>query len=716
MTEQSYLSPLWYRLANLRPRLRRHACIHRNIFRGQLWYVLQDRASGRFHRFTPETYFLISLMDGERSMQEVWDIASEKLQEKVLTQDEVIQLLGQLHAADVLYGDVPPDIEELSDRGSRQRNRKLLMSFMNPLALRLRVLDPNDFLDATFPLIRPLLSWFGAILFAAVVGYGSTLAAFHWSALTENVADRVLSAENIVLLLLAYPLIKAVHELGHAYAVKRWGGDVHEIGIMLLVFMPVPYVEASDSMAFQSKWQRAFVGSAGILVEILLAAIAVIVWVNAEEGLARAFAFNVMLIGGVSTLLFNGNPLLKFDGYYVLSDIIEIPNLASRANQYIGYLIQRYAFKVTSATSPVTAPGEGRWLFFYSIASFCYRLFIMVAIVTFVSGQFFIIGTLIAIWAVILMIGVPLGKQAWFLLTSPVLRRNRSRAMVMVGSGLGLAVLALLAVPVPHATVVEGVVWLPGEGIVHAGAEGIVTEVNAAPDSVVGAETALMRLEDPLLRSRVALLELRVRELQSRLENLDLSDLAKAKIVREELRLAGGDLEFARKLLGSLVVLAETSGTLILPEAEDLVGRFIRRGDVVAYVLGSTSPLVRVIVAEDEADLVRNRTRAVSVRFAGDVSRQFAGEIRREVPALSDTLPSLALSTVGGGRIALDPRDQQQRRVLASLLHLDIGVTDDVRIPRIGSRVYVRFFHGMEPLAERLYWSLRQVFLRSFKI
>lgn len=714
--EQSYLSSLWYRIAPLRLRLRRHARIHRNIFRGQLWYVLQDRASGRFHRFTPETYFLISLMDGERSMQEVWEIASEKLQDKVLTQDEIIQLLGQLHTADVLYGNVPPDIEELADRGYRQRSRKLLMSFMNPLAVRIRLLDPNDFLDATFPFVRPLLSWFGAILFIATVGYACTLAGYHWSALTQNVSDRVLSAENIMLLLVAYPVIKAVHELGHAYAIKRWGGDVHEIGVMLLVFMPVPYVEASDSMAFQSKWQRAFVGSAGILVEVLLAAIALVVWVNAEEGLVRAFAFNVMLIGGISTLLFNGNPLLKFDGYYVLSDIIEIPNLAGRANQYLGYLIQRYAFQVTSATSPVTARGERPWLLFYAIAAFCYRLLIMVTIVAFISGRFFFIGTLIAMWAVVLMIGVPLGKQLWFLLTSPVLRRNRTRALAVIGCGAGALALALLAVPLPHSTVVEGVVWLPGDRIVHAGADGIIAEVNATPDSDVRAGRALIRLEDPLLMGRVALLEYRARELQSRLENLDLSDLAKAKIVREELRLARGDLEFARNLLQALVVRAGASGTLILPEANDLVGRFVKRGEVVAYVLGHGNPLIRVIVPEDDADLVRNRTHEVSVRFIGDGSRQVPGEIRREVPILSDTLPSLALSTVGGGSIALDPRDQRQRRALASLLHLDIGVTEEVKVSTIGSRVHVRFFHGMEPLAERIYWSLRQVFLRIFKV
>ena len=714
--EQSYFSSSWYRVSGLRLRLRSHARIHRNMFRGQLWYVLQDRTSGRFHRFTPETYLLISLLDGKRRLHEVWEIACEQLQDKVTTQDEVIRLLGRLHTADVLYGDVPPDIGELADRGKRQRSRKLIMSFLNPLALRLALIDPNEFLNATFPLVRPLFSWFGAVMFVCLVGYSSVLAGVHWSALTENVTDRVLSAENLILLLVAYPAIKAVHELGHAYAVKRWGGDVHEIGIMLLVFMPVPYVDASDSLSFQNKWQRALVGGAGILVEVMLAAIALMVWLNAEEGLVRAFAFNVMLIGGVSTLLFNGNPLLRFDGYYVLSDIIEIPNLASRANKYLGYLVQRYAFRMRSATSPVTARGEEGWLFFYSIAAFCYRVTITAAIVVSVSTRFFVLGTIMAIWALILMVGVPFAKHLWFLLSSPQLRHNRGRAFGVVGSILAVLALTLFVIPLPYSTTAQGIVWLPGDGIVHAGWDGVVTDVLAEPDSKVIPGTPLIRLEDPLLAARTELLELRVRELELRLDRQDIADPGKARIVREELRLARADLDLATERQKALTVRSQAEGTLILPDAADLVGKFVRRGDTIAYVARYEKPLIRVIVAESDADLVRSRTRDASVRLVGNVPEVLPVAVVREVPALTDTLPSLALSTAGGGEIALDPTDASRRRVLANLLHLDLRLADSRYIPRIGSRVYVRFVHGSEPLASRLYRSARQIFLRTLQI
>jgi putative peptide zinc metalloprotease protein len=167
------------------------------------------------------------------------------------------------------------------------------------------------------------------------------LAGLNWSTLSENVVDRALAPQNLLLLWFVYPLVKAIHELGHAYATKIYGGEVHEIGVMFLVFVPVPYVDASASSSFPDKRQRMAVGAIGIGVEMLLAAVAVFVFAHATIGLVHAIAYNVILIGGVSTILFNGNPLLRFDGYYVLSDLLDVPNLGPRANAYVGYLAQR---------------------------------------------------------------------------------------------------------------------------------------------------------------------------------------------------------------------------------------------------------------------------------------------------------------------------------------------------------------------------------------
>jgi putative peptide zinc metalloprotease protein len=481
--QKSLYSSSWYQVADVRPCLRSHARIHRHHYRGDLWYVLQDRNSGRYHRFTPAAYLVISLMNGERSVREIWDLACVRLGDDVLTQDEMIGLLAQLHRANVLRGDTPTNVTELAERGARDRTRQRWMRVINPLALRLPLLDPDRFLAVLIPFVRPLFSLAGALLTALVVGYAGLLAVGHWPELTNNIGERVLATESLLLLLIAYPLIKALHELGHGLAVKHWGGEVHEMGIMFLVFMPVPYVDASSSAAFHQKRRRAIVGAAGILVEALLASIALFAWLNMEESMLRAFAFNVMLIGGVSTLLFNGNPLLKFDGYYVLCDLIEMPNLAQRSNRYLGYLIQRYLFGLTRLPSPASGRREAAWLFGYSIASFAYRLTIMVVIVTFVANQFFFLGVLIAFWSVFLMIGLPLLKQLRYLFASPALGRVRRRAVGVTAAIVAVLGGILLLLPLPYRTVAEGVVWTPEESTIYAGSAGTVAEILAPPGS-----------------------------------------------------------------------------------------------------------------------------------------------------------------------------------------------------------------------------------------
>lgn len=708
-------SPTWYRVADLRPRLRSHAQIHRQSFRGQVWYVLQDQASGRFHRFTPAAHLVISLMDGHRSVQEIWDLACGQLGDEVLTQEQVIQLLAQLYRGDVLHGDVPPDMAEASDRSERMRRRKLVMTFLNPLAVRIPVLDPDRFLSATSFLVRPFFSWFGVLLILGLIGTAAVLAVMHWGDLTENVVDRVLAAESLILILVAYPLVKALHELGHGYAVKHWGGEVHEMGLMFLVFMPVPYVDASASSAFRQKWRRALVGAAGIIVELMLASLALLVWLNAEPGLVRVFAFNVMLIGGVSTLLFNGNPLLRFDGYYVFADLVGIPNLGVRSNRYLGYLIQRYLFGVLHARSPVSAPGEAAWFLVYGIAAFVYRLFIMVAIVFFVAGQFFVVGVLLAIWACLLMYVLPLLKGLRFLATSPALAQTRGRAVAACLAVVGAVAALFFALPLPHATIAEGVVWVPGEGVVHANSEGTVVEILARPNQKVAAGEPLLRMEDPLLTARLRVLEAEVRELRLRFAALHMADRAEAKIIQEQLRHAEADLDLNRRRAEGLLVRSPTEGFFFLPRARDLPGRFLPKGTQLAYVVEPGRPLVRVLVPQDVIDLVRQRTQGVAVRLADRLPEVFEARIEREVPAASSQLPSAALSTQGGGDIALDP-STESGQALESYFQFELSLDRLVGADSLGERAYVRFDHGSEPLAARIYRGLRQLFLRQFHV
>lgn len=237
---EALFSPSWYRVASLVPRLRSHAKLHRHQYRGQTWYVLQDRSNERFHRFSSAAFSFIGLMDGRRSVQEIWEQSSSRLGDHAPTQPEVVQLLSQLHASDVLQCDIPPDTAELLERHDKQQQQKWQRRLMNFFAWQFPLLDPERFLQQFVSLVRPFFSWWGVVLWCLVVVPAVFVGAAHWSDLTANLIDRVTTPHNLVLLWFLFPVIKALHEFGHAFAVKVFGGEVHEMGIMLLVLSPFP--------------------------------------------------------------------------------------------------------------------------------------------------------------------------------------------------------------------------------------------------------------------------------------------------------------------------------------------------------------------------------------------------------------------------------------------------------------------------------------------
>ncbi len=715
---ESWRSPDWYRVEGLQLRLRSGARIHRQEYRGQLWYVLQDASSGRHNRFTPEAWFFVSLLDGERTIDEVWQLAAARLDEDVLSQGEVVRLLARLNDADVLRGDLLPDVETMLDTAARKERRTRIMGLVNPLALRLPLLDPDGFLEATLPLVRFFFTWVGVLSIVGLLGYGGALAVIHWEALSANFADRVLARDNIILLLISYPLVKGIHELGHGYAVKKWGGEVHEIGVMFLVFMPVPYVDASEAARFTQKRRRMLVGAAGIIVEMMLASIAAIIWVNAEDGLVRALAFNVMVIGGVSTLLFNGNPLLRFDGYYILSDWLEMPNLAPRGTRYLGYLINRYPFGLETAENPVTAPGEAKWLFGYTIAAFCYRILITFTIVLFLADSFPILGLVLAGWSLLLMFGVPLAKQCWYLLTSPQLRRRRGRALAVTGAAL-LAVFALIAVlPMPHATRAQGVVWSEADGAVRVTVAGEVSGIDAAPNNTVRAGERLLTLADPLLSARLDVLAARAEELRIRLEAVPIDRPSEARVMRERLSKAREELSFARRQVEALYIRAPVSGTFVLPGGTAVLGAFVQPGQQLGHVVDFTAARLVVAVPENAADMVLSETRSVSVRLADSIGAVHPARVVRITPELTNVVPAPALTQNGGGPFStLPPIDPgEPPRSLEPLMELELELTGTAPVLQMGARVHVLFRHPDSALVVRGWRSLRQLFLKRFDV
>ncbi len=456
------------------------------------------------------------------------------------------------------------------------------------------------------------------------------------------------------------------------------------------------------------------VAAAGMAVELFVAALALFLWLNVEAGLVSALAYNVFLIAGLSTLLFNGNPLLRFDGYYIFSDFIEIPNLGGRSSQYLGYLLQKIVLRLKNVRSPVFARGEAGWFFVYGILAFLYRIFILTSLILFVSGKFFFVGILIALWAVVGLVVLPVVRTVMRFLSSSAGRQSRGRLLWTAGIPAVCIVSLVLFVPLPLYTVVEGVVWVTDQSRVRAGADCFVSEVLVADYSEVLENTPLVQCEDPFLEALVSVKEAELEELQARYRAQPLKAFVKRGVLKEKIALKEEDYKRILERRQELVVRSPHKGVFILPGQDNIQGLFLQQGDAVAYVIDKASAVIRVAIPQDDVALIIKRTEGIDVRLGNQLTASVAASIGQEVPAASYTLPSPVLGTAGGGVIPVSPDDANGMRALKKVFKFEIPITLNSQQLLLGERVYSRFDHGMEPLVKRWYRTVRQLFLRRF--
>lgn len=709
---ESYFSPLWYRLSELRPRLKPHLDITVHDYRGETWFVVRDGVTGKIHRFTEQAYAIVGAMDGQVSLDAIWTSATARFGAQAPSQDEVVQLVSQLYQADLLSVDGVPDTGELLERMQRQRGQKRKRLFYNPLSITVPLLDPDRLLTALAPLVRGRMGWFWALAWCALVLSALPMLPAFGAALFSVTMREVLAMQNLALIALVYPIVKLIHELAHGLAVKRHDGAVHEMGVMLLVFYPVPYVDASQSAFFASKYARAMVGAAGIFAELGLAAAALHLWIALEPGTLRDIMFNVMLIGGFSTLAVNGNPLLRFDGYYVLCDLIEMPNLGSRANDYWGHLVKRLVLSVEEPGRRDPALFERIVMFIYAPLAFLYRLVVTLGIAAAVASQYFVVGVVLGAWSLFNGLILPVLKTISKMFSDPRLAERQGRATLMATSTTAVLVAGLLLVPLPLQETVQGVVWLPEAAQLRARTSGTIQALPVPPGQRAAAGAPVLVMEDAWLSTQRTIQRARLDEAEA----IALAERARSeanfRMAREAVLEETERLDRLDERIAGLVVTASLGGIVSIPDDALLVGRYVHEGELIGHVLPGFGSQVRAAVPEYLADILQDRLAGASVRVS-DSGRVLNAELLRVVPAAGNALPSPALGTAGGGPFAADPGDTEGLRTLDRLIVLDLSVPG-LDAERFGQRVHVKLDFGWEPAGFRLYRGARQNLLALF--
>lgn len=463
-------------------------------------YVVKDPIAMKYHRMRPDEYFVFELLDGTRTLEELRDAYQDRFQPQKVTPAELNQLIFRFHQSGLTVSDAPLQGDRLREKKAKQQRQKWIQHITGVLFIRFPGVDPEPLLRRLYPVVRPLLSPVGMAAAISLAVVAAVVCATRWETFAGEfpAMNQWISTRAVLILAAVIGGTKILHELGHAVTCKHFGGECHQIGPMLLVFTPALYCDTSDSWMLPSRYQRAAVGLAGIGTEVILASIATLVWASTGSGIVHYVSMNVMLVCSVSTVLFNANPLLRYDGYFVLSDLVDVPNLAEKSRKRLAGRTNQWLLGVDELSPEPISVIEEFWLLFYASAAFVYRwsltLLILYVIATLLRpyGLESVGLTLCVFAAGGMLFAIARGPVSFFRNPS---RRKQLRMNRVAVSSIVAAVLVLIAmVPLPSGVSADAKIVPGSETPIYVKTSGVLRELSLQPGDLIREGDVIARL------------------------------------------------------------------------------------------------------------------------------------------------------------------------------------------------------------------------------
>lgn len=725
-------------------RVRRRADLEarQQRYLGTTYWIVKDPVGLNYFRFQEEEYFILQLLDGSVSLDEIKQRFEDEFPPQKITLEELQQFLGQLHQSGLIVTGAPGQGHELLKRRRERRRRELLAAASNILCIRFKGVDPERFLNWLYPKVRWMFSrWFFAgcaVLWIAALA----LILVEFDAFRAKLPGfyQFFSPTNALLLAATLAVTKVLHELGHALSCKHFQGECHEIGVMILVLTPCLYCNVSDSWMLPNKWHRAAIGAAGIFVELTLAAAATFFWWFTEVGLLHYLCLNIMFICSVSTVLFNGNPLLRYDGYYVLADVMEIPNMRQKASLVLNRKLAQWFLGLDPPDDPFLP--QRRQLFFslYTIAAVFYRWFILFSILMFLYKVFEpyglkIVGQAIAAAAIYGLLFQPIYAVCKFFYVPG--RWHQVKKIRMYASIAGLLTLVGLFVflPLPYHVMATleiqprdaDTVYVPPEG-------GKLEEVpeHVQPGRPVAKGTVLARLRNLDLDLQVARLQgerqrtattlanveqwlrytqpggnAQIDQLREVLKTLD-QQLAEKQRDRQqlELRAPSDGVVFPppwrsreKPLRGQL---AGWSGIALLPQNR---GAFLEGGT--PFCLIGNPRQMKAMLVIDQADFQFVAPgQPVEIKLDQLPFDTFEGTIEHIAEQAMEASP-VRLAAKAGGELPTKTDRAGIERPMSTSFQASVYLDDPEQVLRVGLRGHAKIHVAPQTLGQRLWrWAI----------
>lgn len=643
----------------LRPRLREGLRFSMQEQGERRVCVIEDPAASRFHRVGLAEYRFLRSLDGTRTVAR---ILAELAREggEAFTEGEALQMLRWLKDQHLLA--VESARPGTTHREHRERVWLAAVKWLNPLVCKIPLFRPDAFFTRVGPWLRPALGWGGFVVWLVIVLAGAAHVGMDWGRFTGD-AHGVFARDNWLWLFVAWAGLKVAHEFSHGLFCKRFGAAVREAGVIFVVFVPMGYVDATASLGLASRWRRMMVAAAGLYMEFFLAAVAAIVWARTAPGTMHTLAYDVVITGTLLTLFFNANPLMRFDGYYLLSDFLDIPNLATRGRAWAQRLFTWLLLGGRGARLLRPTSREGWIVALYGLAAWAWQLVVLAGLLVGASVALRGGGLLLAVIASAAWVVLPLARFGASLAESVRAGSGSWSALTARVSLLAVLLAAVFLLPWHRSVSSEGVVEMAETQVLRAECPGFVAHELVGDGELVAEGQLLVELVNAeaasdLARSKLALeqQELRARLAYTRGEVVAFqAEQAKSESLRKE-------VAERRRYLDTRQIRAPFAGRVTNRHLGRMHGMFFQPGDEVLRIGRSEASELKIAVSErDEPQFRAAQGLPLQARITGR-RVQVPGRLTRIEARAAREIVHPALTALAGGPLAVRPVDEVSHR------------------------------------------------------
>jgi len=708
MTE-SIFSPLWYKVSNLKISLDKQVVIQKQYSGKKKYYIICNTITNKHYRFHTNTYPFVGLLKGECTINEIWEHLNSAQNETDPTQGEIIQLLTRLAACDLIQVSGKNSFFEFHKRRKEEKEKTFKSKMLNPLSIRMHVANPDKFIEKTYPYIRWLFSL--SMLFCALIFIvlGIMNIIIYQDDFYQDLQNNILDMSNLIILIPCYIIIKFFHELGHAYMIKKFHGRVTDFGFVFMAFIPFAYVDASASIMFKEKYKRLSVISIGMLIELFLASISFLIWINIDDSTLKVICLNITVIGIFSVFFFNGNPLLKYDGYYLLSELCNIPNLKTKYKEYLSYYFRKYIYgehniEVDSSYSIL----KKFFILIYGTLSFIYQFIIFFTILIYITNKYLFFGLLVSIWVMLTQLFTPLYSYFKNTIKQSQFTSNTKR---VIGSWMlifSTLYVVLFLIKMPYFIYAEGVVKIPDNLIVKAQTDGFVQAIHKSSGHQVSTTEPIASLDNPSLLYEKIYFTNKLKEAELEYSANLNNDYTKSMNFREESHKLKSKLLHINCKINKLSIKSKSDGNLILVQQNELMGKYLKKGDIIGYVNNGQPPIIQVIIPQSKIDIINDDITTIKIKYNLYAQTEYTGKLLSAKPILSKKLPSASLAKSGGGSIKTKDNGHALEAI-QNIIALEVMLPEFKQEVLLGKKVYIKLYQTPKSIGHQIFLKLRKL-------